>query len=208
MRAYRSTARAIRLPVRYLGMVIVKTCLPGLLAGLFVLNAADTVPLVEIKPGSFDMGVDSVPLPAALLKGPNGVIFDRSSNQGDYDEVPVHKTAGFGHEAIDVGVLAAEAQQRPIFGNDQRGMATTGAAARIVPGLAVVLGREQHRIAALAIHGKITFWSNTGRKEWERAYADDGTWTWRIFDSSGRVTAESRWKGKNLLDANVNGRLP
>ena len=28
-----------------------------------------------------------------------------------------------------------------------------------------------------------------------------------IFDAAGKVTAESRWKGKNLLDANVNGAL-
>jgi formylglycine-generating enzyme required for sulfatase activity len=47
--------------------------------------------LVTIPPGSFEMGVDSVPLPAELLKGPPGVIYDRPSNAGDYDEAPVHK---------------------------------------------------------------------------------------------------------------------
>jgi len=30
----------------------------------------------------------------------------------------------------------------------------------------------------------------------------------RLFDATGKVTAESRWRGKNLLDGNVNGRLP
>ena len=55
--------------------------------------------------------------------------------------------------------------------------------------------------------GVETWWSASGRKAWERSYADDGTWTWRIFDASGKVTAESRWRGKNLLDANVNGSL-
>jgi formylglycine-generating enzyme required for sulfatase activity len=55
--------------------------------------------------------------------------------------------------------------------------------------------------------GVETFWTASGRKQWERTYADDGTWTWRIFDAAGKVTAESRWKGKNLLDANVNGSL-
>jgi formylglycine-generating enzyme required for sulfatase activity len=89
----------------YLEMVNAKTCIIGLclglcLAGLVALIAADTarpavnsigMQLVEIKPGVFEMGVDSLPLPAPLLKGPNGVIFDRPSNQGDYDEAPVHR---------------------------------------------------------------------------------------------------------------------
>ena len=56
--------------------------------------------------------------------------------------------------------------------------------------------------------GVETWWSDRGRKQWERAWADDGTWTWRLFDAAGRVTAESRWKGKDLLDANVSGSLP
>lgn len=49
------------------------------------------ITLVRIPPGSFEMGVDSVPLPKSLLAGPPGVIYDRPSDQGDYDEVPVHK---------------------------------------------------------------------------------------------------------------------
>ena len=47
--------------------------------------------LIEIPAGSSQMGVDSTPIPDSLLKGPNGVIYDRPSNQGDYDEAPVHK---------------------------------------------------------------------------------------------------------------------
>src|ERR1035438_6891219 len=47
--------------------------------------------LVRIEPGSFDMGVDSVPLPKSLIAGANGVIYDRTSNLGDYDETPVHR---------------------------------------------------------------------------------------------------------------------
>ena len=47
--------------------------------------------LIEIPAGSFQMGVDSTPIPDSLLKGPNGVIYDRPSNQGDCDEAPVHK---------------------------------------------------------------------------------------------------------------------
>ncbi len=33
--------------------------------------------LVRIAPGSFEMGVDSMPIPKELLKGPSGVIYDR-----------------------------------------------------------------------------------------------------------------------------------
>ena len=33
--------------------------------------------------------MDSTPIAAPLLKGPSGVIYDRPSNEGDYDEAPV-----------------------------------------------------------------------------------------------------------------------
>ena len=46
--------------------------------------------LIEIPAGSSEMGADSTPIPDALTKGPNGVIYDRPGNQGDYDEAPVH----------------------------------------------------------------------------------------------------------------------
>jgi formylglycine-generating enzyme required for sulfatase activity len=56
--------------------------------------------------------------------------------------------------------------------------------------------------------GVETWWSDTGARQWERTYAADGTWDWKLFDAAGRVTAESRWKGKDLLDANGEGSLP
>ena len=51
--------------------------------------------------------------------------------------------------------------------------------------------------------GLETWWHANGHKQWERSYADDGTWTWKLFDDAGRVTAESRWKAKDLVDASV-----
>jgi len=63
------------------------------------------------------------------------------------------------------------------------------------------LFRSGHRI------GVETWWSTAGAKQWERVYASDGEWTWRIFDDAGKVSAESRWKGKKLLDANPEGSL-
>ena len=55
--------------------------------------------------------------------------------------------------------------------------------------------------------GTETLWNPDGSKRWERRYAAGGEWTWTIFDASGNVTAESRWKGKDLLDANTEGPL-
>lgn len=47
--------------------------------------------LVRIAPGSFAMGVDSTPLPLELTKGVSGASWDRTAQEGDYDEVPVHQ---------------------------------------------------------------------------------------------------------------------
>jgi formylglycine-generating enzyme required for sulfatase activity len=69
-------------------------------------------------------------------------------------------------------------------------------------------GRKQWETTFL--HGRKTgletWWSADGRKQWERNYTGT-TWTWRIFDAAGRVTAESRWQGKQLQDANTEGPL-
>jgi formylglycine-generating enzyme required for sulfatase activity len=51
--------------------------------------------------------------------------------------------------------------------------------------------------------GAETFWSADGHKEWERIHAPNGTWTWRIFDSAGKILAESKWSGKDLIDAEM-----
>ena len=50
--------------------------------------------------------------------------------------------------------------------------------------------------------GTETYWDcgEPDRKKWEREYAPDGTWTWRIYDGASRVAAQSRWKGKDLLE--------
>ncbi len=50
------------------------------------------------------------------------------------------------------------------------------------------------------------WWSPEGRKQWEKRYTGD-TWTWAIFDAAGRAMAESRWRGKQLVDANTEGLL-
>jgi hypothetical protein len=52
-----------------------------------------------------------------------------------------------------------------------------------------------------------TWWSEDGHKLWEKTYAAYDIWTWRLFDTAGHVTAESQWKGKILIAANVAGTL-
>jgi len=55
--------------------------------------------------------------------------------------------------------------------------------------------------------GVETLWNEDGSKRWERRYAPAGEWIWTMFGDSGKVTAESRWKGKDLLDANTEGAI-
>jgi formylglycine-generating enzyme required for sulfatase activity len=63
-------------------------------------------------------------------------------------------------------------------------------------------GAKQWEASYTAGHpsGTETYWDAAGRKQWERVHSPDGTWIWRIFDSAGRVTAESTWAGKNLVE--------
>jgi hypothetical protein len=55
--------------------------------------------------------------------------------------------------------------------------------------------------------GVETFWNAAGAKEWERSFAPDGVWTWTLYGAGGRVKAQSRWRGKQLLEANTQGAL-
>src|SRR5579859_217531 len=92
---------ALMLPICYHGVVI--GCLQAMkYATLLLLLPLAAAPpagsvnsigmtMVRVAPGSFDMGVDSVPLPKALIAGANGVVYDRTSTKGDFDESPVHK---------------------------------------------------------------------------------------------------------------------
>src|SRR5579863_9371310 len=77
-----------------------KVKLFGIGLALLLLAAAATSPpshtnslgmtLVAIPPGTFEMGVDSTPLPVPLTKAPKGAGSNRPAD-GDYDETPVHK---------------------------------------------------------------------------------------------------------------------
>jgi formylglycine-generating enzyme required for sulfatase activity len=49
--------------------------------------------------------------------------------------------------------------------------------------------------------GDESFYRLNGTKEWTKSYSTDGTWTWQIFDESGKQIAESHWHVKTLVDA-------
>lgn len=48
--------------------------------------------------------------------------------------------------------------------------------------------------------GDEVFYRADGSKQWEKTYAGDGTWTWRQYDAAGRLTAESHWRDKTLVN--------
>jgi formylglycine-generating enzyme required for sulfatase activity len=49
--------------------------------------------------------------------------------------------------------------------------------------------------------GTEQFFREDGTKTWEKIYGPNETWTWNEFDEAGHRTAQSRWKGKTLMDA-------
>ena len=49
--------------------------------------------------------------------------------------------------------------------------------------------------------GDEVFYRADGSKAWTKSYDAGGAWNWRIFDESGKQTAESHWHNKTLADA-------
>jgi len=47
------------------------------------------------------------------------------------------------------------------------------------------------------------FYRPDGSKLWQKSYAADGSWTGRNFDTDGKLTSESHWRNKTLVDANL-----
>lgn len=63
-------------------------------------------------------------------------------------------------------------------------------------------GRKQREATFALGHpkGLETYWGKDGQKQWERNDAPDETWTWRVYDAAGQLQAESRWRGKDLVE--------
>src|ERR1019366_9349799 len=90
----------------------------GLVAALLPAANSVGITLVPIQPGTFEMGVDSVPLAASITKAPKGAGSNRPS-YGDYDEVPVHKVTIT--KAFLVGATEVTIEQFRQFRPDYKG---------------------------------------------------------------------------------------
>ena len=76
------------------------------------------IALVRIPPGSFEMGVDSTPLPSSITKAPKGAGSDRPAT-GDYDETPVHRVTI--SKAFLIGATEITIEQYRQFRPDYKG---------------------------------------------------------------------------------------
>lgn len=47
--------------------------------------------------------------------------------------------------------------------------------------------------------GQEIFYRADGSMAWKKLHADDGSWSWFVFDENGKQTAESHWTGKKLV---------
>jgi formylglycine-generating enzyme required for sulfatase activity len=51
--------------------------------------------------------------------------------------------------------------------------------------------------------GEERYQREDGTPIWVKTYGADNTWTWDTFDTAGKHTAESHWRGKTLLSSDV-----
>jgi hypothetical protein len=48
--------------------------------------------------------------------------------------------------------------------------------------------------------GAETRWDSEGNKLWEKIYRSNDQWDWLLYDGKGKVKAQSKWRGKILID--------
>ena len=53
--------------------------------------------------------------------------------------------------------------------------------------------------------GTEVFYRADGSKQWEKIYSAGDNWTWKQYDVAGKLTAESSWKNKTLVEATIGG---
>jgi formylglycine-generating enzyme required for sulfatase activity len=150
-------------------------------------------------------------------QGPNGVIHIVTSKNGPDWHIELNEAWVFSGGAANplAGMLANVDSYQETYPN---GKIKAGWSAGIFGGRYLLHGRQvfyyqsgrkqwESAYAAGNKTGAETWWSDTGARQSERTYSSDGTWDWKLFDTAGHVAAESRWKGKDLLDANPEGSL-
>jgi formylglycine-generating enzyme required for sulfatase activity len=145
-------------------------------------------------------------------QGPNGVIHIVTSKNAPDWHIELNEAWVLGGPGISAaaGTLSGVQSYRETYPN---GKPSATWSAGIAAGRYLLQGRQifyyesgnkqwESTYEAGKKTGVETWWSYTGARQWERTYSTDGTWDWKLFDAAGMVTAESRWKGKDLLDAN------
>jgi len=63
-------------------------------------------------------------------------------------------------------------------------------------------GGRKHWEATFAAGRRVgleTYWRPSGDKAWEKLHRDDGTWTWKVWNERGGLTAVSEWRGPNRV---------
>jgi len=149
-------------------------------------------------------------------QGPDGVIHVvTSKNTPDYEielnEAWILSEAGASPAATSIAKIAHHSEK---WANDKlKATWSTGVAndGRVLLEGERTLYNEAGRKQWTATYhlgqktGTETFYRADGTKQWEKIYAADGAWAWRLFDAAGKLTAESTWKNKTLVEAVVGG---
>lgn len=152
-------------------------------------------------------------------QGPDGVIHIVTSKNSPNYEIELNeawvldKNAGADAGDLPAGPLRDVKQYTEKYPHMDQVMATWSAG-RSADGRILLDGPEQYfypngkLMYSATFHagrktGDEQFFEREGALIWEKHYADDGTWTWRNFDSAGKQTAESLWHGKTLVSSNV-----
>ena len=147
---------------------------PPVLAAIAVLAATGGhevnsigMDLVRIAPGTFEMGVDSVPLPKSLIAGANGVVYDRTSDAGDYDETPVHKvtiTQPFWMSATEVTATQYRQFQPEFQGNPHYAPYASGVSWDDAAAFCVWLSKKEGKTYRLPTEAEWEYSCRTGTR--------------------------------------------
>ena len=144
-------------------------------------------------------------------QGPNGVIHIVTSHNQPHD-VSIHLNEAWVREG---GPEQAVAKVRDIktYREEFRPgrLKCTWSAGVSTSGIYLLDGRQVFYYESGARLWEATFrgghkagteilWRENGVKQWERTYEADGRWTWQVYDDAGKPGAQSKWRGKDLIE--------
>lgn len=149
-------------------------------------------------------------------QGPDGTIhIVTSKNKPDYEielnEAWILSEAGVSPEAASITKVTEHSEQwhsGKLMAVWSTGVANDGRI--LLEGTKTIYDEAGHKQWIANYHlgrkvGTETFYRADGSKQWEKIYAADGTWTWRLYNAAGTVTTTSTWRNKSLVEAVVDG---